>query len=262
MIPFRSFYLNAPIVSGRILDIFETKQPEQDIALFFVHGGGWTGGSRTIFHSIALAFRERGFEAASTDYRLGGANLFAQVQDVRDALALFAADRERRNRSTRIVLIGSSAGAHLALLAALRPHSESPSYHIAGICVQAAPFTFEPWPDIFPAIWQAMQAAVGSAYEQRPDLYREASPIHHVTESTPPILALHAENEHMFPLSQIEMFARKASECGTLVKLKTYARTEHGFFYSLDRWQQKEAFQDILHFIESLPSEKNSSKEP
>lgn len=261
MTPFRSIYLDAPIIPGRILDIFETKQSEQDIALFFVHGGGWTGGSRTIFHSIALAFREQGFEAASTDYRLGGVNLFEQVQDVRDALALFAADRKRRDRSTRFVLIGSSAGAHLALLAALRPHQESPSYQIAGVCVQAAPFTFEPWPDIFPAIWQGMQAAVGSSYEQRPDLYREASPIHNVTASTPPVFALHAENEHMFPLNQIEMFARKASECGTLVKLKTYARTEHGFFYSLDRWQQKEAFQDILHFIESLTPNENSSKE-
>lgn len=251
MVSFRTIYLDNPLIPGRILDIFETEQPRQDIALFFVHGGGWTGGSRTIFHSIAIAYHDRGFEVASTDYRLGKVTLFEQAQDIRDTLSVFAADLRRRNRTTSIVLIGSSAGAHLALLAALQPQKE-PSYQIAGICVQATPFTFEPWTDIFPAIWEAMQRAVGASYESCPERYREASPLHYVTAGTPPIFVLHAENEHMFPLSLAEEFAQQARSHGTRVTLKIYPRTEHGFFYSLDRWQQKEAFQDILDFAESL----------
>src|SRR5690606_31869067 len=110
--------------------------------------------------------------------------------------------------------------------------------HIAGIAVQAAPFTFEPWPDIFPAIWSAMQEAVGQPYDAAKVLFQQASPQHYVRPGSPPVFYLHAENEHMFPLDLYTAFAAKMQRCGNATHSKTYPRTEHGFFYSLDRHQQ------------------------
>jgi acetyl esterase/lipase len=260
VISFRSIYFDDAPRTGRILDIFHAPDPTQEVALFFVHGGGWKGGSRTIFHSIIHEYSRLGFDCASTDYRLGGANVFEQVGDVRTGLDLFTGDLLQRNRPPRVLLIGSSAGAHLALLAGLsKPEEcgapETPLVHspeIAGIAVQAAPFTFEPWEDIFPAIWSAMQDAVGAPYEGNDELYRSASPMHYLRADNPPLLIQHAENEHMFPRELHQQFAAKSLALGNDVREKIYPRVEHGFFYSLERWQQREAFQDILQFATSL----------
>lgn len=258
MTPFQSIYFDDTPREGRIVDIFEAPEPTQKVALFFVHGGGWRGGSRTIFHSIIHEYRQLGFDCASTDYRLSGTDIFDQVGDVRTGLDIFIGNLIQRNRPTKVLLIGSSAGAHLALLTGLSNPEECgapqmPLQHnpqIAGIAVQAAPFTFEPWPDIFPAIWSSMQNAVGDSYADARVLFQQASPIHYVRPGSPPIFNLHAENEHMFPQELYAQFEQKMIECGNIVSQKMYPKTEHGFFYSLDRWQQRQAFEDIRDFAQ------------
>lgn len=254
MINFSSSYLDTPPVSGRIFDLLGAATATRETVLFFVHGGGWSGGSRTDFHPIALAYCQKGFSCVTAGYRLRkpGLTVFDQAQDLRDAMQAYT-EAQPLKKST-LVLIGTSAGAHLALLAALAPPAKEvlPSYRIAGICVQATPFSFEPWPDIFPAIWDSMQSAVGVPYAERPALYREASPIDHISESTPPILALHAEKEHMFPLSLTDQFVARATAHGVHAEFRIYPNTEHGFFYSLDRWQQKKAFEDIGEFVDRV----------
>lgn len=256
MFSFQSLYFDDTPRAGRILDIFRAPKAAHDIALFFVHGGGWHAGSREVFHGIMQEYNRRGFDCASTDYRLSGVNVFHQVGDVRTGLDLFAQDLLQRQRPPRVLLIGSSAGAHLALLTGLaKPEEcgapETPStspIEIAGLAVQDAPFTFEPWPDIFPGIWSAMQNAIGVPYDGHEELYRQASPINYVHADMPPLLNQYAENEHMFPHDLHEAFAARATALGNDMRTKIYPRTEHGFFYSLERWQQREAFEDILEF--------------
>lgn len=250
MIPFRSIYLDDSAVPGRILDIFEPTASSRDVALFFVHGGGWQAGSRTGYHPIALAYRALGFECASTDYRMNGTKVFDQITDVQESLQVFAHDLIARGRRPDIAVIGESAGAHIAALAVLTTPAQAPAYRVTAVCLQATPFTFKPWPDIFPAIWADMQRAIGTPYEADPALYHQASPIAHLRPGLPPIFALHAADEHMFPLDLTEQFATQARELGNTVEIKTYPRVEHGFFYNLDRWQQREAFDDILSFVE------------
>jgi acetyl esterase/lipase len=121
---------------------------------------------------------------------------------------------------------------------------------IAGIAVQAAPFTFEPWPDIFPAIWSSMQNIVGRSYGDAKVLFQQASPIYYVRSGNPPVFHLHAENEHMFPQELYTQFEQKMHACGNSCIQKMYPRTEHGFFYTLDRWQQRQAFEDIQEFAQ------------
>lgn len=257
---FRSIYFDDAPREGRIVDFFDAHTPSREVALFFVHGGGWRNGSRTIFHSIIHEYSKRGFDCASTDYRLKGVSVFDQVGDVRVALDLFATDLCERNRPARVLLIGSSAGAHLALLTALArpPQGEisepllKAKCEIAGIAVQAAPFAFEPWEDIFPPAWNAMQSAVGELYSGHEALFQRACPMHYIRAGMPPLFALHAENEHMFPHELYQRFATRSLAFGNDVREKIYPRTEHGFFYTLDRWQQREAFEDILEFAQSL----------
>lgn len=260
MWPFRSLYFDERPVPGRALDLFEGTGPARSVALFFVHGGGWTGGSRANYHFAIREFAARGYDCASTDYRLSGVNIFDQVADVREGLDFFLEDLAQRGRSTRVVLAGQSAGAHLALLTALAAPDQcgSPAVSlrrrpdVAGVMAEAAPYTFVPWEDIFPHIWNAMQRIAGSPYEKSPELYERASPIRYVAPASPPVLCLHAGNEHMFPREQMMPFVEAMEAAGGRCTVKGYPRVEHGFFYALNRPQQRAALEDMAAFLESV----------
>jgi acetyl esterase/lipase len=91
--------------------------------IVWIHGGGWQGGSRKLeagARQRVLPHTERGYALASIDYRLSGEAIFpAQIQDVKAALRFLRENARRYNVDPgRIAVWGTSAGAHLAALAA------------------------------------------------------------------------------------------------------------------------------------------------
>ena len=93
--------------------------------VIFIHGGGWKRGdkSNTTGAAKITHYRAAGYAFASLDYRLVPAAMVEQqAQDVADAVAAL-----RRQASAlgvdanRIVLMGHSAGAHLAALVGTDP---------------------------------------------------------------------------------------------------------------------------------------------
>src|SRR5262249_57222584 len=92
-------------------------------ALVAVHGGGWQQGARTAFQHCGPHLATQGYAVFAISYRFAkeGHRAFPQavqdviaaVQFVRGSAASFGID------PGRIALIGASAGAHLAALAAL-----------------------------------------------------------------------------------------------------------------------------------------------
>ena len=93
--------------------------------IVFVHGGGWERGSRENATGSAKIrhFTAKGYAFATIDYRLvPGATVEQQAQDVATALAwLVAHARALGFNPNRMVLMGHSAGAHLAALVATDP---------------------------------------------------------------------------------------------------------------------------------------------
>ena len=262
---YKSIYFDDPIVPQRVLDIFMPETVSRDIVLFFVHGGGWNGGSRTNYHAIMSAFNQHGYICASTDYRLLDENvdIFTQLEDVRYGYMLFLQYLIGSKREPKIFTHGASAGAHLAaLLSFARPGDCGEStaglpdvkwIPPVGTSLQATPMRFEPWEDIFPLIWMAMRKIAGVPYEGNWEFYKKIAPINHISSETCPALFMEAENEHMFPLEFTLEAVEKMKSFGVLVEYKIYTKAEHGFFYDVTRRQQKEAFTDILNFIKSLP---------
>jgi acetyl esterase/lipase len=91
----------------------------------FVHGGGWKRGDKGNATGAAKVshFVARGYAFASVNYRLvPGATVEQQAQDVADALAWLAMHASDLGIDPRrIVVMGHSAGAHLAALVATDP---------------------------------------------------------------------------------------------------------------------------------------------
>ncbi|RDZ54155.1 alpha/beta hydrolase [Haloferax sp. Atlit-4N] len=87
----------------------------------FVYGGAWETGSTGQFARWALDAADEGFVAAEVSYRLGHEAPFpAQIEDVCEGID-WVVDRadEFGIDSEAVAVVGHSAGAHLALLAAL-----------------------------------------------------------------------------------------------------------------------------------------------
>lgn len=262
---YKSVYLDDAMIRGRVFDFMLPDSVTQKVAVFWVHGGGWTAGHREGGHAVIRALLQRGFACASTDYRLTGVNAFDQLADIREAYAAFHGLLEEHGLPDRVCVYGESAGAHLAALLALAAPGVcggvAPSGHVreqmpwrapVGAVLQSAPVYFTPWPDIFPQIWTKMQQIAGAQYEDQPDLFRRLSPIEYVDGQTCPVFFMEAECEHMFPRALVEEFAEKMLRHHRRVEMKIYPRVEHGFFYDLTRWQQRAALEDMVNFMLTL----------
>ena len=103
-------------------DLYLPKGKKDAAALVAVHGGGWVQGVRTAFQYWGPYLAARGVAMFSISYRLATKgktypqavqDVLAGVQFVRGKAGEFGID------ASRIGLLGASAGAHLAALAAL-----------------------------------------------------------------------------------------------------------------------------------------------
>ena len=176
-----------------------------------IHGGGWRKGTRANERNKALWLANRGYAAATIDYRLAGTAPFpAAVEDCRAAVRwLRSRAGEHGYDPNRIAAVGSSAGAHLAALLATatgRPLDE-----------ESVPDALPNTPGVDP-VSDAVQAAVviagptdteseqattesrrpdsnyrlflGGTFDEFPARYATASPAHWVTADTPPLLLI------------------------------------------------------------------------
>ena len=258
---FQSFYLDSPLVNGRIFDLFEAAEnvPTQDLAVFFVHGGGWHSGSRTGFHEIMEALGARGYITATTDYRLSGVTAFDQLSDIRESYDWFVKLLLERGHSGKVAVFGSSAGAHLASLMCFAKPGECGedisrlSYaHLRPVkaLLQATPYNFKHWEGMMPPFWAQMQGVAGKSFAEDPERYERLSLCNYVREDNPPVFFMEAGLEHLFPSELTRQIAEKHRQMNIESHWKVYTRVEHGFFYELKRQKQLEAFEDFCAFLQ------------
>lgn len=105
------------------LDVFQSGGGAPHPVLVYVHGGGWNHGEKPKTAKPFETWMDAGFSVVSVEYRLvDEAPAPAALQDVRCALSWVQANAAAYHFDlSRVVLYGASAGAHLALLAAVLP---------------------------------------------------------------------------------------------------------------------------------------------
>lgn len=101
-----------------LLDVFypEDKNKRNQIALLFIHGGGWRTGSRTQHYPLARQLAQLGYTVFTPEYRLSTEALFpAAVYDLKAAIRWVKENAEQYSiDTTRICAAGFSAGGELA----------------------------------------------------------------------------------------------------------------------------------------------------
>src|SRR5262249_27137576 len=104
--------------SAQTLDLYYPQKPAEkpQPLLVWVHGGGWTGGSKTPVPYLNQL--TRGYIVASIEYRFSQKAVFpAQIQDCQAAIRWLRAHAKQYNIDReRIGVGGGSAGGHLVAL--------------------------------------------------------------------------------------------------------------------------------------------------
>jgi acetyl esterase/lipase len=176
--------------------------------------------------------------AATLSYRLSGAAPFpAAVEDCKCAVRFL-----RANASTygidpdSIGVAGSSAGGHLAELLATaegRAGLEgNGGWQRVSSRVQAAVSYFgvsdltAQFPsDTVPVIVRFLRGT----RDEKPDLYRRASPIRYVSKDDPPLLLVHGEDDEVVPFDQSVRMAEAYRREGLPVDLIALKNAAHDF---------------------------------
>jgi acetyl esterase/lipase len=206
------------------LDLYKPKSIYKPVPLLvFIHGGAWKSGKRSDYLVYLLAFAKRGYITATVSYRLLKDGPYpACAQDIADAVRWFYSNSEKYGYDPdRIALIGGSAGAHLALLAAYgwKDHDvkcdstdvNGNSHHIKAVVDIYGPvdLTTE-----YARNQPLVTSFIAHSFKETPELYREASPVQYLDKKDPPTLILHGTTDKLVPISQSDSLKARLDSLG------------------------------------------------
>ena len=208
-------------------------------AILFLHGGGWTGGYRQIYHYYCTKFAEHGYVVATASYRLAGEAPFpAAVEDVKCAVRWLRANAKKLGIDPdKIAVAGGSAGGHLAMM--IGYSSDVPELEGKGgnadtsSRVQAVVDLYGPTDltdDFAKSRGEVKRFMGGKTFDEATDAYRLASPVTHVTKDDPPTLILHGSIDSTVPIHQAELLVEKLKNVGVVCE---YDRVE-GWPHTMD----------------------------
>lgn len=195
--------------------------------IVFIHGGGWKHGDKKTATGMQKVehLTHEGFAFASVNYRLvPAASVEQQAADVAAALAWLRRNAARLGiDASRIVLMGHSAGAHLAALVGTDPRYLAAAglslSDLRGVIVlDGAAYDI---PLQIAGAGRLMHGVYTEAFGSEPARQRALSPaLQTIKPDTPPFLIAHIDRED--GRTQSEALARALTQAGTAAQV-------HGF---------------------------------
>src|SRR5436305_1458438 len=208
--------------------------------VLLVHGGGFRAGAKESYLPLAIKLAERGYGAATANYRLAPRNQFpAAVQDVKAAVRFLRANAGKYNiDSGHIGTLGGSAGGHLVLLLGLTdgvkefegsgPNRDQSS---AVQCVVdeygATDFTQSYSKSVDAA--QVLPQFLGGDLDHNRLAHQRSSPLNWVTPNAAPTLAIHGTADRYVAYEQSVWIVERLIAAGATAELQSISGSDHGF---------------------------------
>lgn len=213
-----------------------------------IHGGGWVNGTKEgMVKNHCLPYLEKGFVVCNVEYRLAkAATAPAAVTDVLKAAKWFRENAKQYNvDKKRIIVTGSSAGGHLALMVGLANSGKlGPKGDVAavvnwyGITDVAGLLAGEDRRD-WAVRWVPEQ-------EGRLELARLVSPVTYIRKDVPPVLTIHGDSDDVVPYRHGVRLTRELRDAGADAELLSIAGAGHGGF---GEERMQEIYEDIFKFL-------------
>jgi len=192
-----------------------------------LHGGSWRAGyDRRVMRPVCRDLVRRGWAAWNVEYRRVGGGQDggwpATFEDVAAAIDALAGADPRLDLG-RVVLLGHSAGGHLALWAAGRPQlpagapGAGPRVLPQAVIAQAPVANLERARALVEP-GGAVNALLGGSPEEQPERYALANPVRQVPLGIPALL-VHGPEDRTVSVGQSRDYAQAARSAGAAVEL-------------------------------------------
>jgi acetyl esterase/lipase len=214
------------------LNIYRPTQVGIYPAIVSIYGGAWQRGSPDSDDTFNRYIAAQGYVVWAISYRHAPAYHFpTQIDDVRLALAYIKQHAiEYETKLDRVALIGRSAGAQLAMLAAY----QDPPFPIKALVNYYGPINLTagyddvPTPDPIESR-ATLRAFLGGTPTDLPELYYQASPLNAVKSALPASLLIYGGKDHIIQSKYGRSLAQKLRSQGNKAVFIEIPWADHAF---------------------------------
>lgn len=231
-----------------------------------MHGGGWKNGVKESQGGFTSFFKA-GIAVANIEYRMTNyATAPAAVEDARCALIFLIQNAKRFNIDiNKIVVMGGSAGGHLALMSGLLADNHLFDSNCQGVENVKVAAIIDKWGitdvwawaynDYGPAIRKSKSPTDWLGPKKNDQVFaKSVSPIWYVNKKSPPTLIIHGDADSTVPYMQSQELLEQFKKVGVRAELITVSGGGHGKF---TKEKNIELSKNILDFILSLEAFRN-----
>jgi len=219
------------------LDYYPSQIKGARPCVIVVHGGSWAGGDSKQLPELNSYLAQKGYNVAAINYRMAPKwQTPAPVEDIENTFAFLRQHSEELQIDTnKFVLLGRSAGAQIALLAAYTLHEPAlkgvidfygPTDMVWGYSVPSNPLIMNSR--------KVMGQYVGGTYNQVPQKYFNCSPVEFVTKNSVPTLMIHGMNDVLVSPEHDRKLIKKLKPDGVKYYWLQLPWATHGFDYNLN----------------------------
>ena len=201
-------------------------------SIVLIHGGGWNSGDKSDFQVYIDTFKKRLPEYAifNLNYRLVSSDhLFpTQEMDVKAAMEHIVQNADYYGVSPhKFVLLGFSAGAHLAMLQAYKnsPPEVKAVVNFFGPTDLTVMYK-NPWHSMIPYL---LQMLTGTTPAANAVAYQQSSPAHFVNTRSAPTIIFQGGKDNIVHPSQSQHLEKKLKKAGVPHELVLYPNERHGW---------------------------------
>lgn len=243
----------ATVSTQQKMDVYlpANRSATKTFPFIMIHGGSWSAGDKTDFNAYITAFKsyfDSGYAIFNLNYRLANGSsilLQQQLSDI-DAAVNFIISKssEYQINTTKMGIMGASAGAHLALMKTYKSNTDNK--------IKAVVDLFGPtdlsWMYNNHPIPQSSQPVLVNLLATTPALntttYTNASPINFITSTVPPTIIFHGTADVIVPISESNNLQNKLQQNGIINQYITYTGEGHGWIGAnlLDTYLKSAAF--------------------
>lgn len=237
------------------LDFYRSKDRLRAACIIVIHGGSWAGGDSKQLPDLNYYLSEKGYHVAAINYRLAPTYKSpAPVEDTKDAIRYLKQNAEELMIDTsNFILLGRSAGAQIALVAAYTFRDPT----IKGVISYYGPADM---------VWgariksnklvlntdQVFTDYLGGLIDEVPAKYHEASAYDFAISGVPPTLLIHGPNDALVSYGHSVRLDKKLTEQKVPSYFLNLPWATHGCDYNINGPSGQITTFSVERFIQSV----------
>jgi acetyl esterase/lipase len=216
-------------------------------AIVFFFGGGWKSGSPSQFYPHCDYLASRGMVAMSAEYRVKTRNNTSPRECVKDGKSALRWIRQHADEMgidpNRLAAGGGSAGGQVAAATGTTKGFEEEGEDLDINSRPDVLVLFNPVYDNGPN---------GYGHDRVKAYWREFSPMHNISENTPPTIVFLGTRDKLIPVSTAEKYKKLMEAKGRRCDLHLYDGQPHGFFNFRNEEYYTKTVLEMDRFLVSL----------